>query len=417
MIALSTEEGADLDSTLLSVRARELSPSATLALDARVKEMVRRGEDVISLAVGEPDFDTPAYIKAAAVAAIAEGFTKYTAPAGIPELRSAIAGKLKRDNGLDFGPEQVVVSSGAKQASYNALLALCGPGDEVIVPAPYWVSYVEQVKLIGAAPVVVECGAGEDFKLTPAALRGAATPRARAVIINSPCNPTGAVYSRAELEGLAAAALELSLWVVSDEIYEKLVYDGAEHVSIAALSPEIKRRTVVINGLSKAYAMTGWRVGYAAAEPELARAMADIQGHVTSHATSIAQRAAVAALTGGEEGEREIGAMVEEFDRRRNYAFERLAAVPGFSCRRPRGAFYLFPDVTGLLGGAIDGRRLESSADVAMACLALARVGIVPGEAFGAPGYLRLSYALSRQRLAEALDRVASFAARVVEGG
>jgi len=398
----------------LSQRATELAPSATLTLDAKVKDMVRQGKDVISLAVGEPDYDTPSYIKAAAVDAIEEGFTKYTAAAGIPELRSAIAAKFKRDNGLDYAPSQVVVTSGAKQACYNALLALCGPGDEVIIPAPYWVSYVEQVKLAGATPVVVECGAGAGFKLAAAALKKAATRRAKVLVLNSPCNPTGVVYAAAELEELAAAALDLGMYVISDEIYEKLVYDGAAHVSIASFGDDIKRRTVVVNGVSKAYAMTGWRIGYAAGEPDVIKAMIDIQSHVTSHATSIAQRAAVAALSGGEA---EILAMAAEFDRRRRLALERLAGVPGFTCARPAGAFYLFPDVTGLVGRGSGGRRLEGSSDLALALLEEAHVGVVPGEAFGAPGHLRLSYALSRERLGQAIDRIQAFATRVMEGG
>ncbi len=377
-------------------------------MDAKAKEMRRQGIDVISFGVGEPDFDTPADVKAAAVAAIEQGFTKYTPVQGIPELRQAIAAKLKRDNGLDYAPEQILVSSGAKESVYHAVMALCEAGDEVIIPAPYWVSYPEQVKLAGATPVYVMAGAETGFKVTPEMLERHVTPRTRLLILNSPSNPTGAVYSRAELQALAEFCVAREIAVISDEIYEKLVYEG-EHVSIASLGPEIKRLTVVINGLSKSHAMTGWRIGYAAAEPEVIKAMASFQSHSTTHPASIAQKAAVAALNGPEDA---VAAMREEFRRRRDYIVDRLGQIPGFRVNRPAGAFYVFPNAEPLLGRRIGGREVRTDLDLAEALLTEARVAVVPGTAFGAPGHLRISYATSMERIKEGLDRVAAALAR-----
>lgn len=388
----------------LSTRVRAISPSPTLAVDSLTKQMLQEGKDVINFSVGEPDFDTPEHIKEAAVQAMAAGFTKYTAVAGISELRRAIAEKLEVDNGLAYSPDQIVVSNGGKHSLYNAFTALCEPGDEVILQAPYWVSYPEIVKLAGGIPVVVETTARDGFKMTPDMIRERLTPRTRLVILNSPSNPTGAVYSRRELEAIAELALAQDLVVVADEIYEKLVYDGTEHVSIASLGPEMKKRTVVINGFSKAYAMTGWRMGYAASELDLAKAMSALQGHSTSNPSSITQKAAIAALEGPQDP---IARMVEAFAERRDLTVKLLRELPGFDLPGvPQGAFYVFPDVSSLLGKTIAGQRIDSSDKLCEVLLAQAGVAVVPGGGFGAPRYVRISYATSQDLLREGLGRI-----------
>jgi len=389
----------------LARRATKISPSPTLSIDARAKELAAAGEKIINFGVGEPDFDTPEHIKAAAIEAMARGMTRYTPVPGTLELRQAICAKLLRENGLSYSPGEIVVSCGAKHSLYNALQVLVDEGDEVIVPAPYWVSYIEQVKLAGAEPVVVTTRPENDFKLTPAELAAVLTPRTRLLILNSPSNPTGSVYTAAELQALAAVVVEAGIWVLSDEIYEKLIYDGAKHVSIASLGPEVKVRTVVVNGVSKAYAMTGWRIGYAAAPAEVAKAMADLQSHSTSNPTSIAQAAAVAALNGPQEP---VSAMVAAFAARREYILERLTALPGVRCRRPAGAFYVFPDVSAYFGRSFKGRVVESATDLAALLLEEAKVAVVPGAAFGDDRFLRFSYATSRENIAAGMDRLAA---------
>lgn len=393
----------------LSSRVRAISPSPTVSIDAKAKEMARQGIDVISFGVGEPDFDTPENIKEAGIRAIRSGFTKYTPVLGILELREAVAAKFKRDNGLDYQPSQILVSSGAKESLYHAVMALCEPGDEVLIPVPYWVTYPEQVKLAGGVPVFIETNASTGFKVTPVMLAEKATNRTRLLILNSPSNPTGAVYSREELAGLAQFCVERDLAVISDEIYEKLVYEG-EHVSIASFGQEIKRRTVVINGASKGYAMTGWRIGYAAGEPDVIKAMSALQSHSTTHPASMAQKAAVEALNGPQDA---VSSMREEFRRRRDYVLERLSGLRGFKVAKPDGAFYVFPNVDGLLGRSIDGRTLKTDLDLADALLTEARVAVVPGTAFGAPGHLRISYATSMERLREGIDRIGDFLERL----
>lgn len=328
----------------LADRAKNISPSPTLAIDARAKKMIAAGEKVINFGAGEPDFDTPEHIKEAAMAAIRMGKTRYTPVGGILELREAIVKKLKVDNGLDYTTDQIVVSVGAKHSLYNAMMVLLQPGDEVILPAPYWVTYLEQIKLASAVPVIIQTSQENGFKLTAEQLRSVISPRTRMVILNSPGNPTGAVYSRDELLELGKVIEEFGLVVISDEIYEKLIYDDYRHISIASLSPALKELTVIINGMSKAYAMTGWRIGYAAAPAEVAKAMVDLQSHSTSNPTSIAQAASVAALTGTQEPLKE---MVAEFRRRRDYMLQRLNAMPGISCSTPHGAFYVFPSIAG----------------------------------------------------------------------
>ncbi|MGQ9512691.1 pyridoxal phosphate-dependent aminotransferase [Thermodesulfitimonas sp.] len=389
----------------LSRRATKISPSPTLSIDARAKELAAAGEKIINFGVGEPDFDTPEHIKAAAIEAMARGMTRYTPVAGTLELRQAICAKLLRENGLSYSPAEVVVSCGAKHSLYNALQVLVDEGDEVIVPAPYWVSYVEQVKLAGAEPVVVATRPENDFKLTPAELAAAITPRTRLLILNSPSNPTGSVYTAAELQALAAVVVDAGIWVLSDEIYEKLIYDGAKHVSIASLGPEVKARTVVVNGVSKAYAMTGWRIGYAAAPAAVAKAMADLQSHSTSNPTSIAQAAAVAALNGPQEP---VSAMVAAFAARREYILNRLNTLPDVRCRKPAGAFYVFLDVSAYFGRSFRGKVVESATDLATLLLEEAKVAVVPGAAFGDDRFLRFSYATSRENIAAGMDRLAS---------
>ncbi|MEW5762174.1 MAG: pyridoxal phosphate-dependent aminotransferase [Bacillota bacterium] len=389
----------------LSERARAISPSPTLAIDARAKEMKANGVRVINFGAGEPDFDTPRHIKEAAVAALAAGMTRYTPVGGIRELKEAISAKFLNDNGLTYSAEEIVVSVGAKHSLYNAIQVLCDVGDEVLIPSPYWVSYVEQVKLAGAVPKLVRASLENGFKLLPDELRAAIGPRTRVLILNTPCNPTGAVYGREELEALAEVALAAGLVIISDEIYEKLVYEGNRHVSIASLAPEVKERTVVINGVSKAYAMTGWRIGYLGAPRDVARAITRLQSHSTSNPTSIAQAAALAALTGPQEPVRE---MVAAFARRRAYILERLRALPGVACPTPEGAFYVFPNFSAYWGGAYRGRPVNSGTDLAQLLLEEAQVAVVPGVAFGDDNCLRLSYATSRETIGEGLDRIAA---------
>jgi aspartate aminotransferase len=372
--------------------------------------MMAAGEKVINFGVGEPDFDTPEHIKAAAVDAIRAGMTKYTPVAGTVELKKAIVQKLRRDQNLEYDPAQIVVSVGAKHSLYNAIQVLCQPGDEVILPAPYWVSYLEQIKLAGARPVIVNTAMENGFKLTPAGLSAAVTSHTRLLILNSPGNPTGAVYTGAELQALAEIILKHEMAVISDEIYEKLIYDGLEHISIVSLSPALKERTVIINGVSKAYAMTGWRIGYAAAPLPVASAMADLQSHATSNPASIAQQAAVAALAGPQEP---LGQMVAEFASRRDYMLERLLIIPGLVCNRPGGAFYLFPNVQAYFGWPYQGKVIRSASDLAEVLLDEARVAVVPGAAFGNDNYFRLSYATSLKNIEDGLNRMAAVLAMI----
>lgn len=387
----------------LSDRALTISPSPTLAIDAKAKEMKAQGINVIGFGAGEPDFDTPDHIKEAAVAAIWRGMTKYTPVAGINELKESICQKFKSDQGLDYQLGQIVVSAGAKHSLYNAIEVLAQAGDEVILPAPYWVSYLEQIKLAGAEAKIVTTSEENGYKLTPAELASAITARTKLLILNSPSNPTGAVYSEEELKALGDVIIKYDITVISDEIYEKLIYDGLRHVSIASLSPELKERTVVINGVSKAYAMTGWRIGYAAAPVPVAKAMTDLQSHSTSNPTSVAQAASVAALTGDQEP---VQQMVAEYTRRRDYMLERLLSIPGVTCARPNGAFYLFPNVQAYFGKAFQGKMINSATDLATVLLEETQVAVVPGAAFGNDDCFRLSYAVSMDHLKEGMDRI-----------
>ncbi len=381
-----------------------------MALDARAKQLAAEGVDVVNLSVGEPDFDTPEPARAGGVSAIQRGLTRYTAAAGTRELREAIAAKLRRENQLEYSPDQIVVSNGAKQSIYNALLVLLDPGDEVLIPAPYWVSYPEMVRLAGGVPVIVPTDEASGFKVTAAGVAALLGPRARGIIVNNPSNPTGAVYARGELEPLAKLAVEHGIFILSDEIYERLTYDGARAESIAALGSEVCRLTVAVNGFSKAYAMTGWRMGYAAAEPHLAQAMANLQSQTTSGPSSISQEAARAALKADQSS---VEMMREEFDRRRRYVLDRLAALPDVDLNAvPTGAFYVFPDVSRHFGRTLGGRAVRGADDLAAALLETAGVAVVPGTPFGSPKHLRLSYAVSAEKLEEAMDLLERFFSR-----
>jgi aspartate aminotransferase len=393
---------------LLADRLKTLAPSSTLAVQAKAKELRARGIDVISFGAGEPDFDTPERIKDAAVQAMRRGHTKYTEVGGVPELRAAVCAKLKRDNGLDYEPVDVLVSVGAKHTLFNLMMALLDPGDEVLVPSPYWVSYPEQARLLGAVPVEVPTAEATGFDLDPAALAAAVTPRTKLVVLNSPNNPTGAVFSPAALQAVARLAVERALWIVSDECYEALTFEG-RHVSVASFGPDVKARTIVVNTCSKAYAMTGWRIGYAAGPRALIRAMTDAQSQVTSNPSSIAQWAAVEALTGPQD---EVAKMAGEFDRRRRLIIDGLNALPGVRCVMPKGAFYAFANVAGLFG--LTWRRAEgatvlaSSLDVTAFLLEAARVAVVPGRDFGSDAHVRLSYATGDGLIREGLARMAA---------
>ena len=393
---------------MISHRAANITPSVTLAITAKAKKMKTDGISVIGFGAGEPDFGTPDFIVEAAKKALDENFTKYTPSSGMPALRQAIADKLRRENGLSYEPSQIIVSNGAKHSLFNAMAATVDPGDEVIIPSPYWLTYPELVRLCDGVPVFVRTEEELGFKLSPAALEAAITPKTKWLILNSPSNPTGAVYSREELSALAEVCIRRDIGVISDEIYEKLVYAGAEHISIASL-PGMAERTVVVNGLSKSCAMTGWRIGYLAAPKEIAKAVDGLQSHATSNANSIAQAASVAAITNPEE-DRFLHRMVEAYDARRKFMFQAVSAIPGLACHEPKGAFYLFVNVSGILGRTCRGKVLKDAVDVADQMLE-SGVAVVPGNAFGAPDHIRLSYALSMEDIREGMKRIAAFAA------
>ncbi len=388
---------------MLSERSQRIKPSATLAMDARAKSMKAQGIDVLNFGVGEPDFDTPEHVKEAAVRAIRDGFTKYTAVGGIDELKAAIAKKLAVDNNLDYTKEEVIVSCGAKHSLYNIAQALFNPGDEIIIPVPYWVSYPDQALLNDAVPVFVPTYEGDNFMLRPGELESKITGKTKALILNSPSNPTGSAYDQKALDAIAGIAVKRNIFVISDEIYEKLVYDGIRHVSIASLGSEIKKRTIVVNGLSKSHAMTGWRIGYAAGPREIIKAMTNIQSQSTSNPASISQKAAVAALTGPQDF---ISVMRTEFDSRRRVLVDGLNAIEGINCPNPNGAFYAFPNVSKLYGRGVGTRRINSSLDMAAYLLEEANIALVPGEAFGDDKYIRISYATSMDVIKKGLERM-----------
>src|SRR3982751_4992518 len=382
----------------ISRRAATLAPSLTLLIDSKAKQMKAEGQDVVGFGAGEPDFDTPQHIKDAAIKALNEGFTKYTASSGIPELRQAIADKFKRENGLSYQPSQIIVSCGGKHSCFNLIMATCEEGDEVIIPAPYWLSYPEMVKLASAKPVIIETTDKTEFKVTPEQLRAAITPRTRLFILNSPSNPTGSVYTPEEIKTLGDICVEKNVLIMSDEIYEHLLYDNAKVKSVATFSQAHQDHTIIVHGFAKAWSMTGWRLGFLAAPEPIAKAVDAIQSHSTSNPVSFAQKGAVAALNGPQD---HLKGWIAEYAKRRTYAWKKLNSIPGISCVNSKGAFYLFPNISklGLKSTEFCAKLLEQE-----------KVAAVPGIAFGADDYLRISYATSMANIEKGLDRLEHFA-------
>jgi aspartate aminotransferase len=389
----------------VSARVRAIEESVTLAVSSRAKELRAAGEPVIGFGAGEPDFPSPEHVVRAAQEAAAEpAMHRYSPTGGLPDLREAIVDKTRRDSGLELTTAQVLVTNGGKQALYEVFQSLLDPGDEAILPAPYWVTYPEQIRTAGAEPVVVETEASSDFKVSVDQLDEAVSERTKLLVFVSPSNPTGSVYTPEEVATIGRWAAEHDLWVVTDEIYEHLVYGETTFASMPVIAPSVADRCVIVNGVAKTYAMTGWRVGWIAGPDEIVSAATRLQSHLTSNVSNVSQRAALAALTGPQD---RVEEMRRAFDRRRHLAVERLTAMDGVVCPEPRGAFYVFPDVSGVLGREIGGRHVETTLDLADALLDAAKVAVVPGEGFGAPGCLRLSYALSDEDLEEGLDRIA----------
>ncbi|HEY1769674.1 MAG TPA: pyridoxal phosphate-dependent aminotransferase [Chthoniobacterales bacterium] len=381
----------------ISTRASQLTPSLTLSIDSKAKAMKSEGIDICGFGAGEPDFDTPEHIKQAAIAALEQGFTKYTPSSGLPELRQAISEKFAADNGLEYRSSQVIVSNGAKHSCYNAILATCEAGDEVIIPSPYWVSYPDMVRLAGAEPVIVQTNERNNWKMTAQEFENAMTPRTKMVIMNSPNNPSGAVYTREELSAIVDVAAEEDIYILSDEIYEKLVYDGVKHVSIASLSKQAYDLTITVNGFSKSYAMTGWRLGYMGAPEAIAKAVDSIQSHTTANPCSFAQKGGIAALKGDQQP---LSDMHDEFDMRRNYMFDRVSKIANITAVKPQGAFYILVNISQL------GLNSQNFAD---RLLSKANVAVIPGAAFGDDRTIRLSYATSIDIIKKGLDRFQDF--------
>ena len=390
----------------LSRKAEQISESITLSITATAKKMKDEGLDVIGFGAGEPDFNTPEYIRQSAINAIHNGYTKYTPTSGIPELKKAIVTKFKNDNNLNYSSTQIIVSTGAKQCLANAFQAILNPGDEVIVPTPYWVSYPELIKLADGVPIFVCTEESNNFKYTRAELNKVATNKTKAIIINSPNNPTGAVYNESELKMIAEFAKEKDLFIISDEIYEKLIYGDSKHVSIASISKDAYDRTIVINGVSKTYAMTGWRLGYAAANEKIIKLMGNIQSHTTSNPNSIAQCAAVEALNGDKTT---ITSMVSEFRKRRDYMVSKINSITNLSCTVPDGAFYVMVNISMVIDKKINNEIIKNSLDFSKHLLELEKVAVVPGNGFGVSNYIRLSYATSMENIVKGLDRIENF--------
>ena len=387
----------------LSERSQNVTPSSTLAITAKINGMIADGMDVVKFGAGEPDFDTPDYIKSAAISALEDGFTKYTPVPGTPELRDAIVEKYQRDNGLSYSSSEVIVSCGAKHTLYNIMQAICDPGDEVIFAAPYWVSYPQQIKLAGAVPKVIETTAEQNYCMQSDDVEAAINSNTKAILINSPSNPTGTTYDVENLKQIAEIAVKNQVYLISDEIYEALLYDGATHQSPASFNEETKAITFVVNGVSKAYSMTGWRIGYTAGPEDAISAMSRIQSHSTSNPTSIAQKAAVAALNNPQDAVEE---MRKAFEERRDIICERFDDIDGVSYVKPQGAFYIFPDFSDHYGRTLDGQKIEGSMDITDYLLSSAGVGVVPGDGFGADRNLRLSFATSLTEINRGLDRI-----------
>ena len=388
-----------------SSKNQAISASITLEITAKAKKMKADGGNIISFGAGEPDFNTPMHIRTAAIKALESGKTGYTAAAGMPELKQAICDKLKKENNLEYAPADIVVSNGAKHSLYNAFQAILNPGDEVIISVPFWVSYPELVKLADGVPVLVETKEDEGFKYNMNTLRAAITDKTKAILINSPNNPTGTVYTKKELQELAELAVEKNIFIISDEIYEKLIYDG-EHVSIATMGDAIKDLTIVVNGMSKGYAMTGWRIGYTASNKSIAEIMTNIQSHATSNPNTIAQYASIAGLTGGDDS---ILEMVEAFNERKDFMVTRVNTMANLTCRKPEGAFYVMVNISKVMGKEYNGKKINGSMDVASFILEGEKVAVIPGIAFGSDNYIRLSYATSMENIKEGLNRIEKF--------
>ena len=392
----------------ISKIASAISPSATLAINALYKQMQADGIDVVGFGAGEPDFNTPDNIKAAGIAAIEENQTRYTPAAGLMPLRKAVCARMKEDLGLDYEPSQVVVASGAKHSVYAAIMVCCDPGDEVIIAAPYWLSYSEMVRMAGAVPVEVVASKEQHFKITAEQLEAAITPKTKMFMLNSPSNPTGMVYTKEELEALAAVCEKHGIYVLADDIYYKLVYDGIEYTSIASVSPAMKEQCIIVNGVSKTYAMTGWRVGYTLSNETVAKAMSSYLSHSTGAPATPAQYAAIEALTGPQDS---VETMRQEFEKRRDHMVERMNKVPGVSCLKPQGAFYVMMDMSGFVGKEMYGHVIENDVDFAQLFLEKGLVATVPTSAFAAPNYLRWSYATSLEQIDKGIDRLEKFIA------
>lgn len=388
---------------VLSERVKAITPSATLAITARIKQMKKEGIDVIGFGAGEPDFDTPKNVKRAAVQALKEGFTKYTPASGIDELKQAICDEMKRDCGVDYAKENIVVSCGAKHSLYNLFQALCNPGDEVIIPSPYWVSYEEMVKLAGGIPVFAECKFEEDYELKAQAVKAKITPKTKIILVNSPNNPTGAVYEESELREIGGLACEHACTIISDEIYGKVVFDKKRNACFASLDEKFKERTITVNGVSKTYSMTGWRIGWAVGPAGVMKAVSNMQSHTASNPTSFAQKASVEALNGKQNF---VSKMAREFNKRRKKIVKLLNEIPGVECPEPNGAFYVFPKVSAFYGSKWGERTINGSLDLAEYLLGDAKVGVVPGIAFGSDANVRLSYATSTQNIEEGIKRI-----------
>jgi len=390
---------------LLSEKISQISPSPTLSITAKAKKMQAEGVNVIGFGAGEPDFDTPVNIKEAAKKAIDKGFTKYTPTAGTKELKDAICAKFKKDNNLEYAPDEILVSCGAKHSIFNIVVTLCNENDEVLLPSPYWVSYPEMVKVAGGKTVLLNTTKESGFKIIPEQLEKGIRPKTKLLILNSPSNPTGMVYSESELKELSKIITRTGIYCISDEIYEKVIYDQP-HVSIASFGEEIKKKTIVVNGVSKAFSMTGWRIGYCAGPKEIIQAMSNLQDHSTSNPTSIAQAASVEALTGSQD---DLEKMVKEFKKRRDFMVDRVNGIAGISTIKPQGAFYCWVDISGILQKSANGKRIANSMDLTDALLNGAHVAVVPGGVFGDDNYIRLSYATSMENIIEGLNRIELF--------
>ena len=397
-------------SLTLSEKAKCVKPSSTLAITAKAKEMKANGIDVVGFGAGEPDFNTPDNICRAAIEAIESGFTKYTPASGTNELKAAICKKFKEFNGLDYQPNQIVISNGGKHGLSNVFDAILNPGDEVIIPAPFWLSYPEMVKLSDGVPVIIYGPKEQGYKVTAEQVKAAVTDKTKALVLNTPSNPTGMIYTKEELEEIAKIAVECDFYVVADEMYEYLTYGGEKHVSIAGLNEEIYKRTITCSGVSKSYAMTGWRIGYTASSVEIAKLMSAMQSHATSNPNSIAQKAATEAIEGPQEP---MSAMVAEFDSRRIYMYERVCKMPFVSSIEPKGAFYVFIDISETFGKTYKGKEIKSAADFADILLADYAVAVIPCADFGFDDHIRLSYAISKEQIAKGMDRLEEFLAEL----